>query len=204
MEYRTVKREAEAEHVEKKSRFIGQIRPVETQEQALAFLEEVRKRHREARHNVFAYLLRSGAERCSDDGEPQGTGGVPVLEVLRREGLCDVCCVVTRYFGGILLGTGGLTRAYSKGAKLALDAAGIALMKEGAMLRLSAPYTFLTPLEREIGARGGKVAQSEYAENVTLTVFLPEGQAESFAAFVTELTAGAVSAEIVATQFYEA
>ena len=113
---------AEAELVEKRSRFIGQVRPVETEEEARAFVEQVKKKHYDARHNCWCYRLRDGGvERYSDDGEPQGTAGQPMLNVFQREEVTNVVCVVTRYFGGVLLGAGGLTRAYTKGAKDALD-----------------------------------------------------------------------------------
>lgn len=123
-DYDTVGGYAEASFIEKKSEFIGYITHAESDEEAVAFINEIRGRHRKATHNVYAYILRNGSiTRYSDDGEPQGTAGVPVFEVLRKEGLTDVCCVVTRYFGGILLGGGGLVRAYSHSAKIAVDAA---------------------------------------------------------------------------------
>ncbi|MDE6746466.1 MAG: YigZ family protein, partial [Oscillospiraceae bacterium] len=122
-DYSTVRGSADASFTEKKSEFIGHIRHVETEEEAVDFINEIRASHRKAKHNVYAYILREGnTSRYSDDSEPQGTAGVPVLEVLRKEGLTDVCCVVTRYFGGILLGGGGLVRAYSHSAKIAVDA----------------------------------------------------------------------------------
>ena len=114
----------EAEFVEKKSRFIGRVWPVDTEEEALARIQEMKKKHYDATHNCWAYIIRDGAVRFSDDGEPGGTAGMPMLQVLQREGLFNVVCVVTRYFGGILLGAGGLVRAYTKGAKIAVDAAG--------------------------------------------------------------------------------
>ena len=123
MEYKTIARRCEARFIEKKSEFIGYLCPVQTEEQAVAFIEEIRAMHRKATHNCYAYILReNNAARHSDDGEPGGTAGVPIYEVLRKEGLTDVCCVVTRYFGGVLLGAGGLVRAYTKGAKDAVDA----------------------------------------------------------------------------------
>ena len=124
MDFTTVKGEAEASFIEKKSEFIGYISHAETPEEAVAYIDRIRSMHRKATHNVYAYILRNdNTSRYSDDGEPQGTAGVPVLEVLRKEGLTDICCVVTRYFGGILLGGGGLVRAYSHSAKIAVDAA---------------------------------------------------------------------------------
>ena len=127
-EYTTIYSPAEDEFVERKSRFIGHIAPVQTEEEAQAFIAQIRQQHRDATHNTYAYILRSGIKRYSDDGEPQGTAGVPMLECVEKEGLVDVAVVVTRYFGGILLGAGGLVRAYSHGAKIAVDAAQRKLM----------------------------------------------------------------------------
>ena len=113
----------EAEFVEKKSRFIGRVWPVDTEEEALAKIQEMKKKHYDATHNCWAYIIRDGAVRFSDDGEPGGTAGMPMLQVLQREGLFNVVCVVTRYFGGTLLGTGGLVRAYTEAAQAAVAAA---------------------------------------------------------------------------------
>ena len=126
MEYRTIAAPVSASFVEKKSEFIAHLFPVRTQEDAIETIEEVRRQHRRARHNVYAYLLREGnASRYSDDGEPQGTAGMPILEVLQKNELTDICCVVTRYFGGVLLGANGLVRAYSHSTALAIEAARI-------------------------------------------------------------------------------
>ena len=114
----------EVSFTEKRSEFLGHVRPVESEEEARAFVAEMKKKYYDARHNCWCYIIKDGPERYSDDGEPQGTAGIPMLEVFRREGVCNVVCVVTRYFGGILLGAGGLLRAYTKSAKDALDAAG--------------------------------------------------------------------------------
>ena len=120
---------SETEFVEKRSRFIGRVKPVETEEEARAFVEEVRRRHHDARHNCWCYLLREGnVLRYSDDGEPQGTAGQPMLGVFEKEGVTNLVCVVTRYFGGVLLGAGGLVRAYTQSAKDALDGAGISVV----------------------------------------------------------------------------
>ena len=127
-EYTTILDRAEDEFVERKSRFIGAIAPVETEEEALDFIAQIKHQHRDATHNTYAYVLKNGVKRYSDDGEPQGTAGVPMLDCLEKEGLVDVAVVVTRYFGGILLGAGGLVRAYSHGAKIAVDAASRKLM----------------------------------------------------------------------------
>ena len=128
--YSSLGKEASATYIEKKSEFIGYAAPVSTEEEAIAFIEKIRKKHADARHNVYAYLLRNGTTRYSDAGEPQGTAGIPTLEVIRKGGFCDAVIVVTRYFGGILLGAGGLVRAYTAAAKLACEAAGIVTYTE--------------------------------------------------------------------------
>ena len=163
----------EAEFVEKKSRFIGRVWPVDTEEEALAKIQEMKKKHYDATHNCWAYIIRDGAVRFSDDGEPGGTAGMPMLQVLQREGLFNVVCVVTRYFGGILLGAGGLTRAYSKGARDALAAAGVATMGLWARVRLSCPYPLFERVKLEIAAASGILDDMDYGADVTLTVSLP-------------------------------
>ncbi len=143
MGYKTVKQRSEASFTEKKSEFIGYIAPVTTEEQAVGFINEIRAMHRKATHNCYAYVLReNNTLRHSDDGEPGGTAGMPILEVLTKSGVTDVVCVVTRYFGGILLGTGGLVHAYSKGASLALEQAGILTMELADYISIKADYTF--------------------------------------------------------------
>ena len=137
MEYRTIAAPVSASFVEKKSEFIAQLFPVRTQEDAVEAIENVRKQHRRARHNVYAYLLREGnASRYSDDGEPQGTAGMPILDVLQKNGLTDICCVVTRYFGGVLLGANGLVRAYSHSTALAIENAQFAHFGLGSLIHL--------------------------------------------------------------------
>ena len=149
VEYVTVEREAADEFIEKKSRFIGACRPVKTEEEALRFIQEKKSRYWDASHNVFAYILREGnTARFSDDGEPQGTAGQPMLNVFQREGVVNVVCVVTRYFGGILLGAGGLVRAYSKAASMALEAAGRARMAEWQSVAVECSYAHYERLRR--------------------------------------------------------
>ncbi len=174
--YRTVAKAAQAEFIERKSRFIGSIKPVQTEEDAVAFINEIRSQWRDASHHVYAYVLRKDNKmRHSDDGEPQGTGGIPVLEVLTKSGVTDAVVVVTRYFGGILLGAGGLVRAYSHGAATALHEAGIALMarcKEGELLCDYAQYGAVSAL---LPACGGGIDQVEFGEKVFMKFhFLPE------------------------------
>ncbi len=180
----------EAEFIEKRSSFLGHVRPAETEVAAREFINEMRKKHYDARHNCWCYIIRGGAVRYSDDGEPQGTAGLPMLEVFRREGVENVVCVVTRYFGGVLLGTGGLLRAYTKSAKDALDAAGIAAVRPWARLELKCPYSLLERMKTQCAAAGGAVQEVEYGAQVRLVLLLPEAGTEDFRARVTELSAG--------------
>ena len=138
--YSSLGKEASATYIEKRSEFIGYAAPVSTEEEAIAFIEKIRKKHADARHNVYAYLLRNGTTRYSDAGEPQGTAGIPTLEVIRKGGFCDAVIVVTRYFGGILLGAGGLVRAYTQSAKDALDAAGISVVRRWVEMDIPCSY----------------------------------------------------------------
>ena len=185
---------AETELVEKRSRFIGQVWPVEREEEARARIEETKKKHYDARHNCWCYRIQEGGvERYSDDGEPQGTAGQPMLNVFQREGVTNVCCVVTRYFGGVLLGAGGLVRAYTQSAKDALDAAGISVVRRWVETAVTCPYSFFERVRQEAEAQGGVLGESEYAADVTVHVLLPEENTEAFAARLTELTAGGVA-----------
>ena len=190
--YRVPAHDSEAEFVEKKSRFIGRIWVCETEEQALAHLKDMRQQHWDATHNVFAYVIHGGPTRYSDDGEPQGTAGMPVLDVLRGQGLENVCCVVTRYFGGTLLGTGGLVRAYSRAARDAVDAAGISVMRQWQKLDLIVPYTFFERVKQETERFGGQVLDVEYSADVCIHMMLPLEAAEGYSAAIRDLSAGAI------------
>ena len=181
----------ESEYVEKRSRFLGHVRPVESEEEARAFIAAVKKEHYDARHNCWCYLLKDGPERYSDDGEPQGTAGIPMLEVFRREGVTNLVCVVTRYFGGVLLGAGGLFRAYTKSAKDALDAAGLAAVRRWAALEFSCSYAALERMKQEIAAYGGTADGLDYGAEVRIRALLPEAQAEAFRARIFDLSGGA-------------
>ena len=193
---------AEAELVEKRSRFIGQVKPVETEEEARAFVEQVKKKHYDARHNCWCYRLRDGGvERYSDDGEPQGTAGQPMLNVFQREEVTNVVCVVTRYFGGVLLGAGGLVRAYTQSAKDALDAAGISVVRRWVEAAVPCPYSFFDRVRLEVEAHGGVLGETEYAADVTVHALLPEGQVEAFSARMTELTAGGTAVQLLGEAF---
>lgn len=167
--YRTAGREGTDEFTERRSRFIGAIRPVETEDEALAFIHEKKKQHWDAAHNVYAYRLRDGQiQRYSDDGEPQGTAGVPVLDVLQKAGLTDCAVVVTRYFGGVLLGAGGLVRAYSHAASIAVQAGCPVEMRPCAVAEVTAGYAQHSLLERLIPACGGIIDDTTYTDHVTV------------------------------------
>lgn len=193
---------SETEFVEKRSRFIGHVWPVESEEEARTCIEQMKKKYHDARHNCWCYRLKEGGvERYSDDGEPQGTAGQPMLGVFQKEGVTNVCCVVTRYFGGVLLGAGGLVRAYTQSAKDALDAAGISVVRRWVEVTAICPYNLFERMKLEVEAAGGVLGESEYAADVTVHALLPENAVESFSARVTELTAGAVAAEVVGEAF---
>ena len=182
--------DAESEFTEKRSRFISQIWRVETEAEARAHLEAVRKRYHDARHHCWCYLLKDGAVRYSDDGEPQGTAGQPMLNVFQRQGVTNTCCVVTRYFGGILLGAGGLTRAYARGARDALEAAGVCRVSLWTLWDVPCTYPLLERVKMDIAACGGTVRDTVYGADVTLRAAFPAGGAEAFAPRLTELSAG--------------
>ena len=183
-----------SEYVEKRSRFLGLVQPVSSEDEAREIIAACKKQYHDARHNCWCYLLRDGTERYSDDGEPQGTAGLPMLEVFKREGVENVVCVVTRYFGGVLLGTGGLLRAYTKSAKDALDAAGIAAVRRWVKLEVGCPYSLFERMKTECLSLDGAVQNVDYGADVLLSLLLPENNAEAFSARVTELSAGACSA----------
>jgi uncharacterized YigZ family protein len=198
--YTTIFRQAQDEFVEKKSRFIGTIRPVQSEEEAVALITEMRETYWDATHNVYAYVLREPQiKRYSDDGEPQGTAGIPVLEVLEREGLTNVVCVVTRYFGGTLLGAGGLVRAYTKSAKLAVDAAQRKKMEDCAEIRLVFPYPYYGKISYLLPEFGAVTKSSSFAEDICLTLWIQEEQLQSFQAVLEEATGGTVRPDVLRT-----
>ena len=180
----------EAEYIDKKSRFIGQVQHVESVSEAMAFIESVRKKYADATHNVWAYVLADGQMRWSDDGEPGGTSGQPTLNVFRSANVCDVACVVTRYFGGTLLGSGGLVRAYSKAASMALEAAGRARMAEWRGVSVECTYAQYERIRRLLEAAGAADIEGGFGEFVTITALLPEATAEPFGERLTDTTAG--------------
>lgn len=188
--YMTVLEAGRDEFTVSHSRFIGWSKPVDTEEAALRFIEEIRKTHWDAAHNVWAYVLGSARERFSDDGEPQGTAGIPVLEVIRKEGLRDVAVVVTRYFGGIKLGAGGLVRAYTQGAKIALEAGKIIQRLPYLSRYVHTEYSLTGKFQREFAQRGYILKDTTYLEQVNFTVLIPPAEEENLQKLVAELTAG--------------
>lgn len=173
--YKTVNGFASDEIIEKKSRFIGYIKPVKTEEEALSFISEISKKHWDATHNVYAYNIKdSNISRCSDDGEPAKTAGAPVLDVILKEEITDVVIVVTRYFGGTLLGTGGLVKAYSSSAKAALNKTEVVVMTNCTEFIISIPYTLLGKCENEFRANDVIVTKKEFADEVNIIAICRE------------------------------
>jgi len=193
VEYKTIASKAQDELIERHSRFIGHIKPVTSEEEAIAFIEEVRAANREANHNCYAYVLREGqTRRYSDDGEPQGTAGVPILEVLLRNELVDVCVVVTRYFGGVLLGAGGLVRAYSSGASLAVAAGGILHMKPCTSFVVEVDYSLYGKLSYLLPQYHIETLECDFGEKVRMTLLIRSDRLHGFGKELLELSAGQV------------
>ena len=191
----------EDEFVEKKSRFIGRVWCVETEEEALSRIQEMKKQHYDASHNCWAYVIRDGAMRFSDDGEPGGTAGNPMMQVLQREELYNVVCVVTRYFGGVLLGAGGLVRAYTKGAKIAIDAAGRSMKRVWTVLYIPCPYNYYERLKLEAEAFGGIIRDTQFGAEVELEILVARDQAQTFLDKITDMTAGTVEGMEIAQEY---
>ena len=185
-----------AEIVEKRSRFIGQVWPAETEEAARGRLEEARKQYHDARHNCWCWLLRDGQMRYGDDGEPQGSAGQPMLNVFRASGVNDVCCVVTRYFGGVLLGTGGLARAYAAAAKEALAAAGVQTMALWQSLRLRCPYPLYDRVCRLLDTAGAVTEDTDFGAEVAFSLLAPPERTQELLAALRELSGGTVVPEL--------
>lgn len=190
------------EYSEKRSRFIGQLWPVETEEEALAHIAAVKKTHYDARHNCFAYIIREGGiTRYGDDGEPQGTAGQPILAVLSGAGLENVCCTVTRYFGGVLLGTGGLVRAYTAAAKAAAENAGVSRMAKWQSVRIRCPYSMFERIKRLLEEQEAVTEDTEYGADIVISALVREDRTETFSAALTEISAGNIVAEPIGERF---
>jgi uncharacterized YigZ family protein len=202
LSYRTILEYAEDEFIERKSRFIGSVMPCKTEEEALLFIEQKRKQYWDASHNVYAYILRDGnIKRCSDDGEPQGTAGRPVLDVLEKEELTDLCVVATRYFGGIMLGAGGLVRAYSHTSKIAVDAAQILNMCVCYRLQLTFDYSLYGKISYILPNYPLRVESSDFAEQVTMMLLIRYDRVDQFEKELTELTNGQVIPQKISEEF---
>ena len=195
--YRVVYEGGEGEIVEKKSRFIATVRPVETEEEAVAFINEMKKKYWDARHNCSAFVIGSRQEvtRCSDDGEPAQTAGRPMLDVLLREGITNVAVVVTRYFGGVLLGTGGLVRAYQSATQAGLAASKIIEKRQGKKLIIHTDYNGLGKLQYLFGQQKTAILDTEYAADVVLTILVPVEQKDFLYKEITEQTNGTAQME---------
>ena len=200
-EYKTIRQAAEAEHTVQRSKFIAHIQRVESREEAEQFIAAVKKEYWDARHNVYAYVLKGGESRCSDDGEPSGTSGMPTLDVLLKQGVSDVCVVTTRYFGGILLGTGGLVRAYSKAAALALEKAGSVQVAPCTVLEAVVSYALADKLQRFLKESGCVIEQTDYAENVRFLFYLRESERTAFGAKLTDAFQGEIKPDFIKNEY---
>lgn len=194
--YRVPFEHGEAEFVEKKSRFIGNIFRVVTEQEAQEHIAEIQKKYRDANHNVYAYIIDGGrVMRYSDNGEPQGTAGIPVLEVLKKEEIFDALCVVTRYFGGILLGAGGLTRAYSRGARVAIEQSGTAIMRPYQFAKLQMGYHMVDSVRRLMAECEVAETAAEYGASVCFEICAPAEGFEPFALKLRNLTSNSAILE---------
>lgn len=202
--YKTVRQFASDELVEKRSRFIGYCKPVSTQDEAIAFINEIKTKHWDARHNVYAYVIRNeGVSRYSDDNEPQGTAGIPVLDAIRKRDITDCVVVVTRYFGGVLLGAGGLVRAYSAAAKLAIDAAQEREMMMCSVCILRCSYTLYGKIPALIARFDGAVDDSDFADEVSVIFHLPEDHLVAFNKALSEESSGKYAAVEKSKEFFD-
>ena len=200
-DYKTIRGVSTFEYEEKRSRFIGTAAVADTEEKALAILNGVRAANRTARHNVYAYVLQNGRARYSDDGEPAKTAGTPVLEAIGHAELSDVIVVVTRYFGGILLGTGGLVRAYTAAASGALQKAELVTMRLVVDCSLRVPYALFEQVQRMVAASGAKLQEPVFEDAVTLLWRMPSGEERALCASLSELTRGAASVQVSAPAY---
>lgn len=191
-EYRTVRTSGSKEVIIRKSRFIGHVMPVDSEEEAAMFIEDIKKKHWNATHNCSAYMIgeRDEIQKQSDDGEPSGTAGKPILEVIRNQGVKNVAIVVTRYFGGILLGAGGLIRAYTDGAVLALEAGEVITRVLRREVFVEIEYTWLGKVENELRSRGYMTGETEFTDKVKLLCLPKNAEADAFMAWMTDLTQG--------------
>lgn len=203
MEYKTLLKAGQDEFIERKSRFIGYSRPVKTEDEAIAFINEIKSKHWDATHNVYAYSLREGQiYRYSDDGEPQGTAGIPVLDVLRKGEIVDAAVVVSRYFGGIMLGAGGLVRAYSHGASIGVQAGEPIVMKLSLLCSVVCDYNQYGKIQALIPESGGVIDGSEFTDNVIINFHMGEDELASFEKKLADATCGSVKVIITGEKFF--
>lgn len=201
-EYKTVEKEASDFFIEKKSKFIGYAKPIKTQEEAVEFISEIKSKHWDATHNVFAYVLReNNIQRYSDDGEPSGTAGVPVLDVMLKESLVDVCVVATRYFGGTLLGAGGLVRAYSHTSKIALEAAGIITMAQCSIMSAEVDYSFYDRLNILLSDFSAVILDTSFSDKVCVGFSVKENSVDLLNAKLIDISNGKYALKFLRSEF---
>lgn len=201
-EYKTVEKEASDFFIEKKSKFIGYAKPVKTQEDAVEFISKIKSKHWDATHNVYAYVLReNNIQRYSDDGEPSGTAGVPVLDVMLKESLVDVCVVATRYFGGTLLGAGGLVRAYSHTSKISLEAAGIITMAQCSVMSAEVDYSFYDRLNILLSDFSAVILNTSFSDKVCVEFSVKENIADSLNAKLIDVSNGKYALKFLRSEF---
>lgn len=203
-DYKTLARASCDELVVQKSRFIGYAAPLESQEDALKYIRHIKEKHKDASHHCFAYIIgrNAGIMRYQDDGEPSGTAGQPIMEVLKQQELVNCCCVVVRYFGGVLLGAGGLTRAYSKGCAMAVEAAGLALMEQSLRMHLSVPYHLWDKLQHRLGSLPVQIEQTDYAEQIRAQLITREKDGTMIEKAIAECSDGRIDTTIDDRTFY--
>ena len=201
-EYKTVEKEASDFFIEKKSKFIGYAKPVKTQEEAVDFISKIKSKHWDATHNVYAYVLReNNIQRYSDDGEPSGTAGVPVLDVMLKESLVDVCVVATRYFGGTLLGAGGLVRAYSHTSKIALEAAGIITMAQCSVMSAEVDYSFYDRLNILLSDFSAVILDTSFSDKVCVEFSVKENIVDLLNAKLIDVSNGKYALKFLRSEF---
>ncbi len=204
MMYKTVEKENCGELIEQRSRFIGYVKPVTTEQQAIDFINEKKQKHWDASHNVYAYVLRNeGIKRFSDDGEPHGTAGMPTLDVLQKSGVTDVVVVVTRYFGGILLGAGGLVRAYTKSAGIALESGNIITMENCSVAELTCDYHQYGKISGLIASNGGVTDTTDFTDKVTIQFHISESGFAFFQKQLADVSCGSIEAEITGEKYFK-
>lgn len=204
-EYKTVEFEADDFFIEKKSKFIGYVKPVKTQEEAVEFINTIKSKHWDATHNVYAYVLKdNNIQRYSDDGEPGGTAGVPMLDVLLKENLVDVCVVGTRYFGGTLLGAGGLVRAYSHTSKIAVEAGNIITMASCSVMDVSVDYSFYERMNILLSDFGANIVDTVFADNVRIVFSVRDNKVSSLQDKLTDISNGKYTLNFIESKFDKA